>query len=91
VDARCSCYTCRTFTRSYLHHLFAVDEPLGATLASLHNLAFYQALMGGIRTAIEQNRLADFTARFLDRYRRSGGRGTGGRRRAGRGRRSGRD
>jgi len=91
VDSRCSCYTCRTFTRSYLHHLFAVDEPLGATLASLHNLAFYQDLMGGIRTAIEQNRLADFTARFLDRYRRSGGRGKGGRRRAGRGRRSGRD
>ena len=70
VDARCGCYTCRTFTRSYLHHLFAVEEPLGATLASLHNLAFYQELMGGIRTAIEENRLADFTARFLDRYRR---------------------
>ncbi len=82
VDAACGCYTCRTFTRSYLHHLFAVQEPLGATLASLHNLAFYQGLMAAIRQAIEEERLADFTARFLDRYRRQRGRGKGGRRRA---------
>jgi len=88
VDARCSCYTCRTFTRSYLHHLFAVDEPLGATLASLHNLNFYQELMASIRTAIEGGNLADFTARFLDRYRRQGGKGRGGKR--GPGRRGGR-
>jgi len=77
VDAECGCYTCRTFTRSYLHHLFAVAEPLGATLASLHNLCFYQELMAGIRAAIEADRLQDFSARFLDRYLRGSGRPTG--------------
>lgn len=93
IDSRCACYTCRTFTRSYLHHLFAVEEPLGATLASLHNLHFYQALMGSIREAIEAGRLADFTARFLDRYRGPGrpdGRRKASHRAADRGRRGGR-
>ncbi len=87
VDSRCTCYTCRTFTRSYLHHLFAVEEPLGATLASLHNLHFYQTLMASIREAIEQGRLADFTARFLDRYSRPRRAATGRPRRPRRGRR----
>ncbi len=69
VDPECRCYTCRTFTRAYLHHLFAVGEPLGATLASLHNLRFYQDLMAAIREAIEQRRFAAFRDRFLARYR----------------------
>jgi hypothetical protein len=32
IDESCSCYTCRNFSRSYLHHLFAIKESLGGTL-----------------------------------------------------------
>jgi queuine tRNA-ribosyltransferase len=70
VDKRCHCYTCRTFSRAYLHHLFALDEPLAATLATVHNLYFYQDLMAGIREAIEAGEFASFRERFLDRYLR---------------------
>lgn len=68
ADKGCRCYTCRTFSRAYLHHLFALDEPLAATLATIHNLCFYQDLMAGIRGAIEAGEFADFHDRFLDRY-----------------------
>jgi queuine tRNA-ribosyltransferase len=68
VDKRCRCYTCGRFSRAYLHHLFVLDEPLAATLATLHNLCFYQDLMAGIRGAIEGGDLPTFRDRFLDRY-----------------------
>ena len=60
VDARCACYTCRTFTRAYLHHLQRVNEMLGAQLNTLHNLHYYQHLLTVIRSAIEAGRLGDF-------------------------------
>jgi queuine tRNA-ribosyltransferase len=41
VDADCSCYTCRTFSRAYLRHLFKAGEILALQLATIHNLAFY--------------------------------------------------
>jgi len=41
VDAECDCYTCRTFTRSYLRHLFVSKEILALQLASIHNLSFF--------------------------------------------------
>jgi queuine tRNA-ribosyltransferase len=63
-DAGCACYTCRHFTRSYLHHLQRMNEILGARLNTLHNLHYYQTLMQGLRAAIEGRRLADFIAEF---------------------------
>jgi queuine tRNA-ribosyltransferase len=60
LDEACACYTCRHFTRAYLHHLQRVDEMLGARLNTLHNLHYYQELMRDLRTAIEGGRLADF-------------------------------
>jgi queuine tRNA-ribosyltransferase len=68
VDKGCGCYACGTFTRAYLHHLFSLDEPLAATLATVHNLCFYQDLMAGIRGAIEADEFTAFHERFLDRY-----------------------
>src|SRR5207248_508522 len=60
IDAECGCYTCRTgFSRGYLRHLFAANELLAYTLASLHNLYFILALMARIRLAI---RAGDLTA-----------------------------
>jgi queuine tRNA-ribosyltransferase len=69
-DTNCQCYTCRRFTRAYLHHLFTADEILGDTLASIHNLHFYTDLMAQIREAIAQDRFAAFRAGFLANYQR---------------------
>jgi queuine tRNA-ribosyltransferase len=64
LDATCGCYTCRHFSRSYLHHLQRVNEILGAQLATIHNLHYYLTLMGGLRDAIAAGSLAAWTARF---------------------------
>lgn len=52
VDEECMCYTCTTFSRSYLRHLFMAKEILGLQLASLHNITFYLQLMRSAREAI---------------------------------------
>ena len=64
LDERCGCYTCRNFTRAYLHHLHRINEILGARLNTIHNLYYYQELMAAIRNAIEQGKFADFVAVF---------------------------
>ena len=70
LDADCSCYTCRNFSRAYLHHLDKSQEILGATLNTLHNLHYYQELMRGLRDAIAAGRLSTFVTEF--RQGRSG-------------------
>ena len=57
LDENCSCYTCKHFSKSYLHHLQRIDEMLGAHLNTVHNLHFYQNLMKGMRSAIELGQL----------------------------------
>lgn len=52
VDASCDCYTCSTFSRSYVRHLFIAKEILGLQLTTLHNIAFYLRLMREAREAI---------------------------------------
>jgi len=52
VDENCDCYTCRTFSRGYLRHLFKSGELLGMRLNSLHNLHFYLSLVKRARNAI---------------------------------------
>ena len=64
LDESCVCYTCRNFTRAYLHHLHRVGEILGARLTTIHNLFYYQTLMGELRDAIEQGACAGFRMRF---------------------------
>ncbi|MBI4191294.1 MAG: tRNA guanosine(34) transglycosylase Tgt [Betaproteobacteria bacterium] len=66
LDAACGCYTCRSFTRAYLHHLQKVNEILGARLNTWHNLYYFLALMRELRTAVERQRLADFVGEFRD-------------------------
>ncbi len=50
----------RTYSRAYLHHLTKANEMLGAVLLSTVNLAYYQALMAGMREAIASARFAEF-------------------------------
>ncbi|MDH4134409.1 MAG: tRNA guanosine(34) transglycosylase Tgt [Gammaproteobacteria bacterium] len=64
IDPQCECYTCRHYSRAYLRHLQQCNEILGATLATLHNLHYYQSLMRGLRAAIEQKRLDEFAEKF---------------------------
>ena len=49
IDEGCKCSVCQRYTRAYLRHLFASGEPLGATLNSIHNLAFYLETMERVR------------------------------------------
>lgn len=60
VDKECSCYTCTTFTRAYLHHLFKVGDVLGTTLASIHNIHWFQSYMADMRKAILERRFKEF-------------------------------
>ena len=62
LDPACDCYTCRNFTRAYLHHLQRVNEILGARLNTLHNLHYYQSLMRGARAAIADGRFQRYAA-----------------------------
>ena len=68
IESGCSCYTCRHFSRAYLHHLFLADEMLGPTLLSLHNVAFYCRLMAEIRQAIRARGFAEYQAVRLARW-----------------------
>lgn len=69
LDPACDCYTCRHFSRAYLHHLDKCKEMLGAQLNTVHNLRFYQRLMGDLRQAIEQGRLSAFARGFTESQR----------------------
>ncbi len=60
IDEECKCKVCKTYTLSYLHHLFRTKEPLGLRLASYHNLWFMQALMKDIRKAIDKEYFNEF-------------------------------
>ncbi len=64
LDEACGCYTCRHFTRAYLHHLHRTGEILGARLNTVHNLFYYQVLMAEMRAAIAQGAFAEFVRRF---------------------------
>jgi queuine tRNA-ribosyltransferase len=68
VDPACSCYTCRTFSRAYLRHLFAAGEILAMRLNTLHNLHYFLTLMADVRRAISENRYAAFARDFRTRY-----------------------
>ncbi len=64
LDPRCGCYTCRTFTRAYLRHLFVAQELVAMRLNTLHNLHFFLGLMAEARAAIEADRYGDFLREF---------------------------
>ena len=71
IDEECGCYTCRHFTRGYLYHLFKESELLAMRLASIHNVHFLQDLVREARTAILENRFAEFREQFKQVYTNS--------------------
>ncbi|MBR9907790.1 MAG: tRNA guanosine(34) transglycosylase Tgt [Gammaproteobacteria bacterium] len=64
LDPECDCYTCKNYSRAYLHHLDRSNEMLGGRLNTIHNLHFYQKVMQDLRDAIENDRLEDHVAEF---------------------------
>ena len=64
LDPECDCYTCKNYSRAYLHHLDKCKEILGSQLNTLHNLHFYQRIMQGLRKAIENNALDAYVSEF---------------------------
>ncbi len=64
LDSQCDCYTCRNFSRAYLHHLDRCGEMLGPQLNTIHNLHHYQKVMRELRAAIEAGRLAAYIEEF---------------------------
>lgn len=64
LDETCSCYTCKNFSRAYLHHLFKIGEILGSRLNTIHNIHYYLQLMAEIRQAIDEGKFSQFEQRF---------------------------
>ena len=68
LDPECDCYCCRNYTKAYLRHMVNVGEMMGGMLLSLHNIAFLTKLMRGMRQAILDGCLAEYTEDFYAKY-----------------------
>jgi queuine tRNA-ribosyltransferase len=68
VDPDCDCYTCRTFSAAYLHHLFRAEELLAYRLATIHNVRFMHRQMEQMRAAIDSGTFDGERASFLSEY-----------------------
>jgi queuine tRNA-ribosyltransferase len=64
LDQGCDCYTCRNFSRAYLHHLQRANEILGARLNTIHNLHYYLTLAAELRQAIRDDALPAYATAF---------------------------
>jgi queuine tRNA-ribosyltransferase len=64
LDSTCTCHTCASFSRAYLHHLDRCGEMLGPMLASIHNLHHYVNLMREVREALDAGTFTEFARRF---------------------------
>ncbi|MEY4879862.1 MAG: hypothetical protein RJB62_1331 [Pseudomonadota bacterium] len=71
LDTACRCPACRNYSRAYLHHVVKAGEIVASMLLTWHNLAFYQDMMAGMRTAIAQSRAAAFARDFLAPYEKN--------------------
>jgi len=67
IEECCGCYTCARYSRAYLRHLYLSKEILASTLNTTHNLYYYSHLLSGIRQAIKEDRLAEFSNDFYAR------------------------
>ena len=64
LDATCTCYTCKNFSRAYLHHLHRAGEILGARLNTIHNLHYYLNLMKEVRQALDEDKFSEYVQQF---------------------------
>lgn len=66
LDPECDCYTCRNYTRAYVHHLFRARELLAYRLASIHNVSFMHRLMKEIRESIVHGRFEKLKRNWVE-------------------------
>ncbi|WP_395688743.1 tRNA guanosine(34) transglycosylase Tgt [Caenimonas koreensis] len=64
LDSTCTCYTCKNFSRAYLHHLERCGEMLAPMLATIHNLHYYLNLMQEVRDALDAGTFTQFAQQF---------------------------
>lgn len=64
IDPECECYTCKNYSRAYLHHLDKCGEMFGGELSTIHNLHYYQDLMQGLRNSLDQGTFDHFVNEF---------------------------
>ncbi len=69
LDDNCKCYTCKKFSRAFIHHIYKTHETIRDRYGNIHNLFFIQNLMKGCRKAIKNNEFADFKREFLKTYK----------------------
>jgi queuine tRNA-ribosyltransferase len=68
IDPECNCYTCKTFTRAFIHHLLRTNERQGEQYATIHNITWLQTLIARAREAIINKRFKEFQAEFLKNW-----------------------
>lgn len=68
IDKECDCYSCKNYSRAYIHHLMKANEILGLTLASIHNERFIVRTVDKIRESIIDCSFFDYKKAFLERY-----------------------
>ncbi len=68
LDENCNCYTCRTFSKAYLRHLYVSKELLSFRLNSLHNLTYFLNMVKGARKAILEGTYKEYKQTFEAAY-----------------------
>ena len=71
LDENCDCYTCKNYTKSYLHHLFRAGEILSFRLNTLHNIFFMLKFIKFVRNSILKDNFISFKSEFLSNFLRS--------------------
>lgn len=68
LDPECDCFTCKHYTKAYLHHLFMCNEEFGKRLNSIHNIRFLIKVVEGARKAIQEDRFKEYEEEILRKY-----------------------
>jgi queuine tRNA-ribosyltransferase len=68
LDSNCGCYTCKNYSRAYLHHLYKTKELLSYRLNSIHNIFYYISLAKNIRNAIIKDNYEEFKKSFYNKF-----------------------
>ena len=70
LDEASDCQASSVYSRAYLHHLVRAGEGLAGMLLSWNNIAYYQALMKGMRDAIERGNFEEFYSKTKEDWAR---------------------
>ncbi|KAF0691972.1 Aste57867_16878 [Aphanomyces stellatus] len=83
LDATCDCFVCKTYTRSYLHHVMKKEGSIGPqlityvmmpvplereTVCRYHNVAYMLHLMAQVRQAILDDTFPTFVQSFMTEW-----------------------